>query len=271
MKDNIVATVLRTTDHNIFECLLGNRDLKKRPEKIIKSIQCNGYIMNPIIVNEKLQVIDGQARLEAFTRLNLPVDYIIVEGLTLEDCVALNAQATPWNLQDYINSFMALDNPNYIKLNSLAENHECGVLTIASIAGGYFGGGDKSKTFGSEAIKTGVFEISDEEYKRVNKILDFIDQFAPALKKVKGNFDHWSLALAFCYDLPKLDKRRLLDQVNSRVSDMSPCINIKTALEELENVYNFKIRADKKMYLFVEYDKMNCEKVRSYRERWSKS
>ena len=99
-------TVYRTTDYDLFKRLEGNRAvLSNRVNKIIKSIKKNGYIMNPIIVNEKYEVIDGQGRLEALRVMNLPVDYIVIKGLGREQCIALNAYSTIWSMVDYISAY----------------------------------------------------------------------------------------------------------------------------------------------------------------------
>ena len=79
--------ILTTTDYSIFKTLEGNRAVKDhRVDKIVKSI-CNiGYVTSPILVNEKMEVIDGQGRLQALERLGMPVEYIIHEGVGIEEC-----------------------------------------------------------------------------------------------------------------------------------------------------------------------------------------
>ena len=62
--------ILETTDYGMFKPLLGNRD-RKSESKIIDSIQRVGYIISPLIVNEKMEVIDGQNRLAALESLTM--------------------------------------------------------------------------------------------------------------------------------------------------------------------------------------------------------
>ena len=64
--------IFRTNKYEIFKQLKGNREVSpKRISKIINSIKEVGYIINPIIVNEKMEVIDGQGRLEALRILKI--------------------------------------------------------------------------------------------------------------------------------------------------------------------------------------------------------
>ena len=67
-----------TKDYSIFKKLTGNRSTElERITKICDSIREVGYITSPILVNENMEVIDGQGRLEAFKELGIPVEYII--------------------------------------------------------------------------------------------------------------------------------------------------------------------------------------------------
>ena len=266
MDDRQVNVVMRTTEYEKFKHLIGNRAFEGRPEKIIKSIKQNGYIMNPIVVNEKYEVIDGQARLEAEKRLQIPVDYIVVKGLKIEDCVALNAQSTPWTTKNYVDSFVSLGNVNYIRLDRLVKCHEPGVTTIINITKGLYGSARKNKECGISAIKDGSLILSQEECDRANGKLSYIDKFAPVFKRIGGSFTYWALAIAFCYDLPEVDLDRLYTQVIRMENELHPAATIISAITDLEYVYNFKCRA--RVYFSTEYDKAMREKAKGYAERW---
>ena len=267
--DKEVAKVFRTYNYNKFKTMLGNRQLRNRPAKIIASIQRNGYIMCPIIVNEKGEVIDGQGRLEALRTLELPVDYIIVKGATLNDCIAMNAQTTPWTLIDYVESYKAQGIESYIRLAELHERHSnISVQTIASITAGLYGSGSKSPKVGQKAIKNGELEISEEDYCRSEMILNYIDRLIPTLRKVGGSVQNWSLALAFCYNLSSLDNERLYKQVIEMRKELHPGSTVKSIIADFEDVYNYKCR--NKEYISAEYDKHCCAKMSSYRQRWCK-
>lgn len=70
--------MFRTTDYEGFKRVIGNRRvMEERVTKILASIDKIGYIPIPLIVNEKMEVIDGQGRLEACKRRGLPVNFII--------------------------------------------------------------------------------------------------------------------------------------------------------------------------------------------------
>ena len=55
-----------TCDLGIFKILEGNRNINLgHVERLVKSIQENGFLKMPIIVNDDFEVIDGQHRLMA--------------------------------------------------------------------------------------------------------------------------------------------------------------------------------------------------------------
>lgn len=92
-----ISKVCITDNYGMFKRLEGNRDIAdSRCKKIIKSIQTNGYIHSPIIVNENMEVIDGQGRLKALETLGLPVEYIVFPGMSIKECIALNVYQTGW-------------------------------------------------------------------------------------------------------------------------------------------------------------------------------
>ena len=120
--DKIIAHVYVTTDYTKFRKLEVNRGLiKKRLERLIKSFSI-GEILNPIVVNKRFEIIDGQGRFEAKKFLRRPIYYIIDADAGIEECRRMNEYNTPWSARDYIESYAAEGNVNYINLlNTLNE------------------------------------------------------------------------------------------------------------------------------------------------------
>lgn len=114
--------VYETTDYSIFKSLTGNRTLyENHVKRLVKVIKSNPSLteMNPIKVNEKLEVIDGQHRLAAFKLFaksegKYPsVNYAVVKGASLPEARALNAGSKPWHPHDYAEAFVVDGNKNY--------------------------------------------------------------------------------------------------------------------------------------------------------------
>ena len=112
----------RTYDYGKFKIMRGNRKVaEKRVTTIMESIKKIGRLPTPIIVNEKMEIIEGQGRYVACQRLGLPIEYIIVEGATIEDCRVINQANTPWGEDDYIQSHIQSGNENYIRVKGLQD------------------------------------------------------------------------------------------------------------------------------------------------------
>ena len=83
MENNITVKnkVFQTKDYGVFKRLNGNRIIDKTNLKnILESIKSNNLEI-PIIVNEKMEICEGQHRFECKKQLNLPVDFIIKDGV----------------------------------------------------------------------------------------------------------------------------------------------------------------------------------------------
>lgn len=113
-----------TSDYTLFKTVTGNRKIRNaHVKKIRASIEQDPETIkyNPILVNDKYEVIDGQHRLEAIMQLDLPVYYLQVEGLKLHDVQKLNSVSKQWQPIDYAKAFSKLGNKNYAKYVEVKE------------------------------------------------------------------------------------------------------------------------------------------------------
>ena len=245
--------IFTTTDLKQFKRLRGNRTvLNQRVEKIMQSIKKVGYVPNPIIVNEKLEVIDGQGRLEALKRLCLPVDYIVVPGIGGEECIALNIYQENWKLIDYISFYAEEGREPYILLYKLLKDYSH-KLRIPVIITAF----TRKMDINERMIKSGNFVASSEDYAKAQILCSWlIDNFYKVLKRVGGNTVKYYQAICFCYDHPGVDNERLEQKMFDRQADLIPVSTLDQALDEVEKIYNHKIRTGNKVYITNDYKKL---------------
>ena len=74
-----------TTDYNQFKYIKGNREVVESHVKTLSDQIAKKDFQIPIIVNEKMEVCEGQHRLEAYRLLGVPITYIVKEGLEIQD------------------------------------------------------------------------------------------------------------------------------------------------------------------------------------------
>lgn len=133
------TSVLSTKNYDQFQTILGNRLTNyDHIRTLVREITAKNLLATcPIIVNEKMEVIDGQHRLEAAKLLGVPIYYVKVEGLTIKQVVRLNRSQKPWKLGDYLELHVAHKNQNYLLLKEFIEKHHIsitnGMIILSSV------------------------------------------------------------------------------------------------------------------------------------------
>lgn len=264
-----IYNVYVTKDYSIFKRLVGNRDIpESRISKIVESIQTIGWIHNPIIVNEKMEVIDGQGRLTALQRLKMPVEYIIAEGAGNKECVYMNMNMVNWKLPDFIKSYAEQGDENYQRLLSLMEKYADGDLNIIFTAIYRI---SKAKT---REIKSGILQLTEEQYEAAIPRLEYIKPILEEIddKKLPGSVTTLIQTLIYYYDYPEVDKERLKYSVEKYIYNATPWVLNTDCEKEVENCYNYALSLEKKLsiaYLVkeerrrrkIELNKANSERA----------
>ena len=236
--------VYTTKDYSIFKRLVGNRDIpESRISKIVESIQTIGWVHNPIIVNEKMEVIDGQGRLTALQRLKMPVEYIIAEGAGNKECIYMNMNMVNWKLPDFIKSYAEQGNENYQRLLSLMEKYANGNLDIISTAVYRV---SKSK---HRDIKQGTLQLTEEQAKAAIPRLEFIKPILEKIdeRKLPGSLVTLMQTLIYYFDYPEVDKDRLAYSVEKYIYNSTPWVLNTDCETEVENCYNYGLGLEKKI------------------------
>ena len=253
--------VYKTTNYELFATMVGNRSTEPaRVEKIRKSIKTNGWIPNPIIVNEKMEIIDGQGRFEALKSLSLPIEYLVVEGIGLKECIVFNNAQTNWTQADYIRSYADNGNENYKMLFSLLHDFNGIPQSTVIFVANRIGGCEKS------TISFGNFKLTEDWYHESRRILTWLNSLSDLSKKIDGSRTSFLNALAFAFAVAGVDGEKLITQCKNNFSRISAVTDMNTALESVQAMYNF--RAREPIYLVTEYDKYLRGKIAWYGKRW---
>lgn len=226
--------VRETNDYSKFKKLLGNREVQeKRISQLMVSIKENGFLNSSIIVNENMEVIDGQARCEALKRLGMPIYYCIHKGAGLKECVDLNIKQGNWTLADYCGSYAANGNLNYIRLAKLMNELKTQYSSCYAIAWGRIASGG----FGTDDIKNGKAIISESQYNRTLACKDLVHLVTQ--KKPKGHELRLELtAFAYAFLTPGADKKRIMTIINEKMTQITPYHTPDLILGEITKLYN---------------------------------
>jgi len=120
-----VNEVYVTKNLSIFSSIDGNRVPNLiHVKRLTDSIRKYGMKCNPILVNERLQVIDGQHRLLAAKEVQSEVYFIIIPGSNLTDVHTLNLNQKNWSRKDFMEGYANMGVIPYIKLRDFVKKND---------------------------------------------------------------------------------------------------------------------------------------------------
>lgn len=245
-----VATVYRTNDLSMFKTLKANREVgESRKQMLIKSIDQNGYLTSPIIVNERFEVIDGQGRLAACKELGSPIDYMIVPGAGIKECMVLNMNTKNWRTIDFIESYAEQGSQDYIRLRELSKIG-LGYRTYMFANCMYGGSGANDDT-----IKNGNARSSEETYKNAKAALEYLKTVKPFTDRIDGRRADMECAVLFAYKDKNCDNARLSGALSKYYHIIQGVVGVKMAMDELAKIYNRNLKGKARLYLNEDYDR----------------
>lgn len=224
-----------TADYNLFHLMPDNRDVKdSREAKIAASINEVGYIPVPILVNENMEIIDGQGRYMALMKLGLPIAYIVVPNLGIHECIAMNISGTTWGDEDYIKSYAAQGNENYERLSKLLYDEYPGQFRLTNVLMASIG-----KQADTQSIRAGSITLSEESMADAYQYLDYVSNINKGLK-FNGMVMPSKLvnAVIFSVQIDGVDADRLSRVIDRNFRTNIDMGNMSSCLVWIEYIYN---------------------------------
>ena len=224
-----------TTEYNQFRFVKGNRPLNDlHLSKLRKSMNEN-FLPIPIIVNESMEIVDGQHRFTICKELNLPIHYIAGQNWNISEIRQINSVQKSWTYHDFIKSYMDLEKGVgpyttldwFIKTYNIPTQSAITILTDSALSARQL-----------NDFKSGNLKINN---------LPWAKEFCTWLVKHKAVFSAWNKRgyVHACIILDK-DRRfiraKWLKQLFSHSMKMRHCTTIDDYLDLIEYVYNVGTR-----------------------------
>ena len=247
-----------TTDYTIFKVFEGQRNISEaHVRELMNEIQEKGYICAPIRVTPDMEVFDGQHTLEALKRLNMPVEYIIETGvrITPEIVRTLNNRQKKWTVRDYTTSFAKTGYDAYKLILELAERYKVNETIVLRSA-------NRQQTNGSGAYnyKDGKIEFNARDYMKATKRLPIYKRMKEAFSKHRGVSSSVNAGIFFLIDQEyDIDKIILAEDTYGNIKVRFD--TMLSFLEYVEETYNRKKPAQKRIYPTEEFKKTSAYKV----------
>jgi hypothetical protein len=235
-KDTTVNAVFKTNDYAKFTKLNGNRDLNQlHYKRLLASVnEKNLLSANPILVNEKYQIIDGQHRFEVCKELCLPVYYILVQNLGLKEIQILNANSKNWKHEDYVDGYCSLGLKEYCYLQNELKRTGLGIASLLAMLGA---------DNGNAAMNLREGNLILPHKKRGLIIMQWIKDYD--LFFINSTHRNFIRALVHLYNIKEYNHNKMIQKLQYQSGKLKTCTDTKTYLAILEEIYNFKERSEK--------------------------
>lgn len=187
--------IKKTKNYDQFILRQDNREGIHQPhvERLMESIRAKNLLeWRPILVNKKMEVLDGQHRLMAAKALDFEIWYEINEDMTSGDIILMNI-AKAWTMGDYMNYYYKNGFEEYKKLDEFMKRNRISLKVALNI------------TIGSAPSAMHEFKIGGFVFKHdlFSESLDVCWETIEYIKKMNG-YSTYTLSVRFWKALIKL-------------------------------------------------------------------
>ena len=227
----------KTKNYDIFVIRDDTREriTQSHVNRIKESISSRNLLeLRPIIVNEKMEVIDGQHRLFAARELDLEIYYQVEKNLGADDVLLMNTSKS-WGMTDYLNFYSKNGYPDYINLKNFMEKNN---ITL-KVAMNIFIGNSKRLY---KDFREGKFSFIEEE---VEKELEICWETIHYIKKMNG-YSPYTYSSRFWKALLKLtthahfDKKKWQNNIKKMIERFTSKATLDDYCRLMMEVYNYK-------------------------------
>tara|TARA_R110000824_G_scaffold309442_1_gene496803 strand:+ start:301 stop:1209 length:909 start_codon:yes stop_codon:yes gene_type:complete len=246
LKDDskINTDVLYTSNYDKFKIMEDNRDIdNKHVAELIENIRNRGQLQ-PIIINEKNEIIDGQRRFRCCKLLGIPVMYLVSYKTTIKDVLMINTSQKSWSSWDYLKAYSHTNHDNYVEYRKVLKFLEDYVLRFDIALFLLYG---KPLQYnagkGLKAFKLGTFKVDSlEKAQRQASQLLKIKAFAPNLIKI-AKFCKAFLRVSIVDDFSLITGYK---QLEANTNKFDRCQNQRDWDEAMVRAYNHNLKKPNK-------------------------
>lgn len=236
-----------TTNLDMFKLMENNRPVNhSRVKKIYQSMVKNGLLVQPITVNKKMEIVDGQHRYHSSKLSGLGIYYIQVDNYNEEQVVQTNTNSQSWSRKDFLYYYVSKGNRNYIKLGEFMKQFPHFSLTDSMflLTNGSFTNTKK------EDFNNGNFKVSNyQKGVQWGEFITSLQRFFPE------GYSRTIFVRSMISVLRKYENEFNTDEFIKK-SEIVPhfykiCGNHGDYVRMIEDIYNFKRRNDNKIFIRI--------------------
>lgn len=234
-----------TTNYDAFHIMDANREANRGHIEALKAAfeeMGNLTRVQPILVNNRMEIIDGQHRFIACQELDQPIYYTQVEGLGIADARSINILHRKWEMGDYARSYALSGDANYQRFLRLVEESgfSNSVVLYAATAGREKGA---FKNF-----RQGNFTLSPERAQETQARLDSLSGVAEI--SPLANTGTFALAYLQALNNENFDESTFLTRLERNPHLLVRQPGVPEYLRNIEEIFNYHVQVENRVRLF---------------------
>lgn len=242
--------IKRSKDYDKFSILTSNRVVQKNKiNGMREALKGDGNLTidYPILVDKKMNILEGQTRYYACVEENRWVYYKIAERVTINHIAKANSLQKKWNMKDYLHSYLTLYNEGQTQYHAykIFSDYMDKIPKLGPSTAMMILCGDRRASM--YKFQQGEMTIHDLV------TLSWSDQFAEDLrmfaKYIPDFYWHRSFVMAFhsMYLNKRYDHKRMTDRMSKQSRKLRKSPSCDLYLENLEEIYNWNIASNRKV------------------------
>tara|TARA_R110000737_G_scaffold58708_1_gene84980 strand:+ start:490 stop:1278 length:789 start_codon:yes stop_codon:yes gene_type:complete len=240
--------VYETRDYKAFSFITGNRNINNSHLEKLRKSMMEMLIPIPIVVNEKLQIIDGQHRYMICKEEGWTLTFIQIKGLALTHVQKINELMKVWTAEAFMHCYcdLALETEDgeyddYVEYREFKRKYGFGHNeTQAILANQRMFSGNLSDRF-----RNGSFKIND--LKKATHVAERITDVGKYYQGYKRR--GFVIAMLHCFATPEYDHDRFLSKLSYQTYKLSDQSNYKQYLQIAQDIYNYHAREGDRLLL----------------------
>ena len=231
-----------TKDYGMFKLIGGNRNKNvSNYKKLKESIMQKHITESAIIVNEHMEIIDGQHRFWVLKDLGYEISYVIGKGLTKKDAQLLNIAGRTWSMYDFLKSYADDGIKEYTKTTDFLKNYNFKIIeTLAMLSSK-----DHAAGLVADNFRKGEFVIVNLELaeKNAKDILSFKELYKGVRRR------SFVFAMLTCFKTEGFDVETFRSKLSYQSEKLKEYARTQDCLLAIQSIYNYNTARSKKLRL----------------------
>lgn len=256
--------IYETYNYDVFTFIDMNRNVDQtRVKKIAEEILKNGLLFAPIIVNEKLEIIEGQHRVKAIISLNemgysFPIYFSIQPGYNSKEMITFNKNLDKWKKRDYLKHYVEIGSEAYIEFNNFLDTFpwlpQTGAEAIFAMNQNGINNQQHQSIDGTDIGRRKTFEDGDM---KVPVNIDYLYEVAGNIEKIGEFYDgfnraHFIRCMISLIKMEGFEFKRFLKKLKGSAGAKYPLQNVGSVehyRERINLIYNHSVPREKYLEL----------------------